>query len=72
MTDYSKMTSIEFDSILEDLMHENANTLLAVPGAYEVFSEHFNNEILDRWEKMSYEAGQDLIGHFLVNENSDS
>ncbi len=49
--DYSKMTDEEFDSILADLVFENAGTLLEIPGVYEAVSEHFNNEVLSRWEE---------------------
>lgn len=49
--DYDKMTNEEFDNILQELVKENASTLLTIPGAYEVFSEHFNNEVLHIWEE---------------------
>ena len=47
--DYSKMKQHEFDSILSDIVKENASILLSIPGVYEAVSEHFNNEVLDRW-----------------------
>ncbi|MDY0282382.1 MAG: hypothetical protein RBR35_17685 [Salinivirgaceae bacterium] len=46
---YAKMSQEEFDSLLNDCIKDNAANLLSIPGAYEVFSEHFNNEVLDRW-----------------------
>lgn len=48
---YEAMTNEEFDAILTEIIAETpAGVLLQIPGAYEVFSEHFNNEVLDRWE----------------------
>lgn len=50
--DYSKLSDEEFDSILAEILSEMSGAqILAVPGAYEVFREEFNNEVLDRWEK---------------------
>ena len=50
MTDYSKMTDEEFDRILTAQVSElTAGDILQIPGAYEVFSEHFNNAVLDEW-----------------------
>lgn len=43
------MTNDEFVALLQDLVVENAHTLLSVPGVYEAVSEHFNNEVLDLW-----------------------
>lgn len=41
-----------FDEELEALLDEQgANLLLAVPGAYEIFAEHFNNDVLERLER---------------------
>lgn len=58
--DYSSMTHEEFTEILEDLVHENSGTLLLIPGVYEVLSEHFNNEILERWaRKHGLDEGED-------------
>jgi hypothetical protein len=49
--DFAKMTDEEFDEILEQVVIKNANQLLLVPGAYELFSEYFNNEVLSIWEE---------------------
>ena len=53
--DYSKLTDEKYDKILGDIVKENSSTLLTIPGAYEVFSEHFNNEVLDRWAQTQSE-----------------
>jgi hypothetical protein len=58
--DYSKMTKQEFQNILEELIMGNAATLLTIPGAYELFSEHFNNEVLKIW----YERQTGKIVHY--------
>ena len=47
---YDEMNDEEFDSILEEVLDEQCGaSLLTIPGAYEVFAEHFNNEVLSRW-----------------------
>jgi hypothetical protein len=51
MPKYEKMTQEEFDEILRSLVVDNAWDLLSIPGVYEAVSEHFNNEILEIWEK---------------------
>jgi len=39
----------EFDEELEKIMNEQpAGNLLSIPGIYEIVSEHFNNEVLQR------------------------
>jgi len=51
MADYSKMTTDEFDENLKDILEEDVSTgeLLSIPGIYEILSEHYNNETLERW-----------------------
>jgi hypothetical protein len=47
-----EITDEEFDKILVQVVQESAPiTLLRVPGVYEALSEHFNNEVLEIWEK---------------------
>ena len=51
MGDYDRLTDAEFDEILESIVSQTpAGVLLTIPGAYEVLSEHFNNEVLEIWE----------------------
>ena len=50
MTDYGKMTQEEFDSILAEIV-ETTPGIIQIPGVYEILAEHFNNEVLDRWEQ---------------------
>ena len=51
MPNYDDLTDTEFDAILETLVSQTpAGVLLQIPGAYEVFSEYFNNEVLEIWE----------------------
>ena len=47
--DYDKMTDNEYDSILTEVVKENASILITIPGVYEAVSEFFNNDVLDRW-----------------------
>jgi len=43
-----EITQDMFDSKLTEILgRQTADRLLAVPGIYEVVSEHFNNEVLD-------------------------
>ena len=47
MTD-DDITDEEFDKALETLLDEMSGAqVLATPGAYEVFSEALNNEVID-------------------------
>lgn len=49
--DFNKMNQEDFDRILERVVIQNLNGIMTIPGAYEVFSEHYNNEVLEEWEK---------------------
>uniref|UniRef100_A0A6M3JXJ9 Uncharacterized protein n=1 Tax=viral metagenome TaxID=1070528 RepID=A0A6M3JXJ9_9ZZZZ len=52
MGNYSKMTNEDFDRILAEIMNESpASHLLTVPGVYEAVSEHFNNDVLAKWDE---------------------
>jgi hypothetical protein len=43
----SQFTPEQFDAKLEELLKlETPETLLVIPGIYEILSEHFNNEVL--------------------------
>ena len=46
-------TNEDFDEMLRDIVDQE-NDLLSIPGAYEVFSEHFNNEVLEEWESQGH------------------
>ena len=51
MDKYEKMTQDDFDGILCGILDDmNGCQILSIPGAYEVFSEYFNNDVLDIWE----------------------
>jgi len=52
MKKYDKMTNDDFDRILVGILEEShASELISIPGIYEVVSEFYNNEILDRWDE---------------------
>lgn len=56
MSDYSKMRDEDFDRILTDILNEiRGGQLLSIPGIYEIVSEEFNDEILDRWDQEQVE-----------------
>jgi hypothetical protein len=46
------LTDEIFDRLLKEIINENntAEDLLAIPGIYEILSEYFNNEIIERYE----------------------
>ena len=57
---YAKMTDLDFDRILADIVGRlTGPQILEVPGAYEAFSEHFNNEVLEIWEETHTEPEED-------------
>lgn len=43
------MSNEDFHRILAEIVVEEAGDLLGVPGVYEACSEHFNDQVLDRW-----------------------
>jgi hypothetical protein len=49
---YAEMTTEEFDAQLAEIMDEEPrpSALLSIDGVYECVSEHYNNDILARWE----------------------
>ncbi|MGW8178173.1 MAG: hypothetical protein ACWGQW_05305 [bacterium] len=51
---FDHMTDEEFRDILEDIVTEEGANILSIPGVYESASEHFNNEVLRRWEDKMY------------------
>lgn len=54
--DYSEMSNEDFDRNLRKSLREcTAEQMLLIPGIYEVVSEHFNNEVLDRWSAEQYQ-----------------
>lgn len=45
--DYNKMTKGDFDKILYTrLSEENLQSIISIPGVYEIVSKHFNSDIL--------------------------
>ena len=52
MVDYADITTEEFDEFLKQILRSlAASELLLIEGVYELVSEEFNNEILDRWKR---------------------
>ena len=53
-TNYSKMTQEEYDSILFDIVNGlTIETLMSLPGIYEIVLEELNNDVLTEWERRS-------------------
>jgi len=49
------MTHEQFDEILEEICNEeDGGCFLSIPGIYEILSEYYNNEILDRAKAAGY------------------
>lgn len=49
---YDKMTSDEEHDILADLIHEKGvEHILSIGNVFSELREHFNNDILERWEE---------------------
>ena len=47
----TNITNEQFDALLKQIIDEQpASALLSIPGIYEILSEEFNNEILERFE----------------------
>ena len=50
--DFKQMDQKDFDRILITIVgKQSASQLIIIPGIYEVVSEHFNNHVLEEWEK---------------------
>jgi len=50
-----EMTQEDFDRLLrkalaDDVAHNGTDVIFAIPGAYEVLAEDFNNEVIKAWE----------------------
>ena len=53
---FNEMSDKDFDNNLRKCLHERtAEQMLLIPGIYEIVSEHFNNEVLDRWAAEKYQ-----------------
>lgn len=48
---YEWVTDEMFNDELEKIIEERGVEILNVPGVYEVLSEHFNNDVLERLER---------------------
>lgn len=47
-----QISNEDFDAMLETVAKEHTvSALLTIPGIYEILSEHFNNEVIERIEK---------------------
>lgn len=64
--EYDKMTDSDFDNYLIDIINKNYSvapaSIIQIPGIYEILSEHFNNEVLERWEADHPDEDEDEDG----------
>jgi hypothetical protein len=47
------MTTEDFDRTLREVINDSnpsACNILDIPGVYEILSEHYNNEVLERYD----------------------
>lgn len=53
MSDYSKMTTEDFDHILSRQIKIDGPEWIVfnVPGVYEIVSEYYNNAVLTEWDE---------------------
>lgn len=59
---YSKITKDDFDRILYTrLKEETIQSIVNIPGVYEIVSRHFNNDILEMWEYGQYIKVKELV-----------
>jgi hypothetical protein len=59
-----KISQEKFDELLAEILDEDkASNLLSIPGVYEVLSEHFNNDVLKKWND-EQEAIEDALDDF--------
>lgn len=61
-----------FDEILEEILYEQrASQLLAINGIYEILAEHYNNEVLQRWEDEEEAAFDAYEGRLWADHGPD-
>lgn len=70
MKTYKWITAEMFEEKLREILEESTgNSLLAIPGLFEVVSEYFNNEIMDELEAENF---PNLMTYEAVNESFKS
>jgi hypothetical protein len=50
---HATMTTEDFDRTLREVINDSnpsACNILDIPGVYEILSEHYNNEVLERYD----------------------
>ena len=59
---YSKMTTDDFDRILYTRLNEETlQSIVNIPGVYEIVSKHFSNDILEVWEYEQYKKVNEIV-----------
>ena len=67
MKTYNRITSAEFDEMVLRIAQENIAQTLALPGIYEIISEEYNNEALDRITTEKAEKRRDHLRAVIAN-----
>lgn len=50
MSDYTEMTTDEFDAILQQVVKDEGAMVLTIPEVYAACVHYYNDEVLDRWK----------------------
>lgn len=59
---YSKMTKDDFDRILYiRLKEETIQSIVNIPGVYQIVSKYFHNDILEMWEYEQYIKVKEIV-----------
>lgn len=67
MKTYNRITSQEFDEMVLRIAKENIDQTLSLPGIYEVISEEYNNEALDRIIEEKTEKRREHLRAIIAN-----
>lgn len=63
-----KITQEQFDAALFDIVNEEqTDNLFSIPGIYEILSEHYNNEAIERAEEQHKESRHNHLRAVIAN-----
>ena len=66
----SNINQQQFDDLLEEILADTpAGPLLSIPGIFEVLAEHFNNDVIKRFEEQEEEAFEAWEGRLWANHD---
>ncbi len=71
--DYSKMTQEDFDDTLDEVVYGHGLTYLyGLEGVWEIASDHFHNDVLDRWAEQHPDLAYPAFEEDECEEQEDS